>query len=86
MGRTRRTATIVIALAGALAFIPWTSASAPAGPPVPPMPAADAPITVWQTWAAQQRQAMEATDWQQAFASSGCTIDAAHVFPVVLVG
>lgn len=56
------------------------------GPTVPQPPLPGAPMSAWQAWAAQQRSAMEATNWYEAFVQPGCTLISASVNPVVSTG
>ncbi len=53
---------------------------------LPPPPGPGSPMSQWQSWAAEQRSAMEQTNWEQVLASPKCSIRGLQLAPVLSVG
>lgn len=65
---------VALALGSALAAtVPSQAATAPEN--LPGVPAPGSPAEAWEEWAAQERAAAEATDWEADSAARGCTLE-----------
>jgi hypothetical protein len=53
---------------------------------IPNPPAPGATTNAWDSWAAQQRQAMQSTDWSEVLSTSECQVIQAAIDPITSTG